>query len=83
MKGQASVRQICAILGISRSWYYAADAPTPSEADTVLRARIEEIVLEFPGYGYRRVAKTLHRAGQEVNHKRVLRIMREESLLCQ
>lgn len=83
MKGQASVRQICAILEISRSWYYAADAPTSSEIDTLLRARIEEIVLEFPGYGYRRVTKTLQRAGQEVNHKRVLRIMREESLLCQ
>ena len=83
MKGQGAVRQICAILGISRSWYYAADAGTPSEADTALRARIEEIVLEFPGYGYRRVTKTLQREGQEVNHKRVLRIMREESLLCQ
>jgi putative transposase len=83
LKGQASVRQICAILGISRSWYYAANEPLPSEADTLLRARIEEIVLEFPGYGYRRVTKTLQRAGQDVNHKRVLRIMREESLLCQ
>ena len=77
------MRQICAILGISRSWYYAADAGTPSEADTALLARIEEIVLEFPGYGYRRVTKALQRAGQEVNHKRVLRLMREELLLCQ
>jgi len=83
LKAQVSVRQICAILEISRSWYYAAQDPTPSEADTLLRARIEEIVLEFPGYGYRRVTKTLQREGQEVNHKRVLRIMREESLLCQ
>lgn len=83
LKGQASVRQICAILAISRSWYYAANEPTPSEEDTLLRARIEEIVLEFSGYGYRRVTKTLQREGREVNHKRVLRIMREESLLCQ
>ena len=77
------MRQICAILEISRSWYYAANVSAPSEADTLLRARIEEIVLEFPGYGYRRVTKTLQREGQEVNHKRILRIMREESLLCQ
>ena len=77
------MRQICAILGISRSWYYAADEATPSEADTLLRDRIEEIVLEFPGDGYRRVTKTLQRAGDDVNHKRVLRIMREEALLCQ
>jgi putative transposase len=83
LKGRASVRQICAILAISRSWYYAAEDTAPSEADTLLRARIEQIVLEFPGYGYRRVTKTLQREGQDVNHKRVLRIMREESLLCQ
>jgi putative transposase len=83
LKEQVGVRQICAILDISRSWYYAANEPTPSEADTTLRARIEEIVLEFPGYGYRRVTIALQREGQEVNHKRILRIMREESLLCQ
>ena len=40
-------------------------------------------MLEFPGYGYRRVTKELYRRGWSVNHKRVLRIMREESLLCQ
>ena len=40
-------------------------------------------MLEFPGYGYRRVAAELHRRGWIVNHKRVLRIMRKESLLCQ
>lgn len=40
-------------------------------------------MLEFPGYGYRRVTKTLQRAGWGVNHKRVLRVMRQESLLCQ
>jgi putative transposase len=40
-------------------------------------------VLEFPGYGYRRVTKELYRRGWTVNHKRVLRLMRQESLLCQ
>lgn len=40
-------------------------------------------MLGFPGYGYRRVTKQLQRDGWEANHKRVLRIMREESLLCQ
>ena len=74
---------MCAILAISRSWYYAAEDSAPDEIETLLRARIEEIVLEFPGYGYRRVTKTLQREGREINHKRVLRIMREESLLCQ
>jgi putative transposase len=52
-------------------------------ADDSRRKDIERIVLEFPGYGYRRVTKELQRRRWVVNHKRVLRIMREESLLCQ
>jgi transposase InsO family protein len=76
------VRQLCAILGVSRSWYYATQAATVDEAAVALRAAIEELVLEFPGYGYRRVTKALQRDGWTVNHKRVLRIMREEALLC-
>lgn len=40
-------------------------------------------MLEFPGYGYRRVCKALQRDGWAVNHKRVLRVMRDEALLCQ
>jgi putative transposase len=40
-------------------------------------------VLEFGGYGYRRVTAGLHRQQWAVNHKRVLRIMRAEALLCQ
>jgi putative transposase len=77
------IRQLCAILAVSRSWYYAAQAVTATEADVALRDEIEVLVLEFPGYGYRRVTKALQRAGWTVNHKRVLRIMREEALLCQ
>lgn len=79
-----SVSGLCGLLGVGRSWYYAK--PTTAETaqrDVELRGAIEEIVLEFPGYGYRRVAKQLQRDGRVVNHKRVLRIMREESLLCQ
>jgi hypothetical protein len=47
-----------------------------------LRDAIEQIILDFPGYGYRRVTHAMPRDGWKVNHKRVLRIMREESLLC-
>ena len=78
-----STRQLCRLLSVNRSWFYAAQASSDEAADTALRDRIEEVVLEFPGYGYRRVTKALQREGRSVNHKRVLRIMREESLLCQ
>jgi putative transposase len=51
------------------------------EAD--LRDRIEQIILESARYGYRRVTYQLRREGYRVNHKRVARIMREQSLQCQ
>ena len=79
-----SERELCSLFEVSRSWYYERPSPEEKAArDTELRDAIENIVLEFPGYGYRRLTKELHRRGWSVNHKRVLRIMREESLLCQ
>lgn len=50
------------------------------EAD--VRDRIEAICLEFPRYGYRRVTHQLRQEGRPVNHKKVLRLMRESDLLC-
>ena len=61
------------------SFYYQ---PQPVE-EVELRAAIEQIALEFPRYGYRRMTAELHRQDWPVNHKHVLRIMREESLLVQ
>jgi putative transposase len=80
---ELSTRRVCALLGLSRSWWYeCAPSREPSDEATALRATIEQIVLDFPGYGYRRVTHELHRQGWVVNHKRVLRLMREDSLLC-
>lgn len=81
---QVSVRQLCRWLGVGRTWYYTC--PTAEERaaqEVALRDAIERIILEFPGYGYRRVTHALQREGWTVNHKRVVRIMRQESLLCQ
>ena len=50
------------------------------EAD--LRGKIEAICLEYPRYGYRRVTEQLKREGVCVNHKKVLRLMKESDLLC-
>ena len=33
-------------------------------------------------YGYRPITEELHRRGVIVNHKRVLRLLREDNLLC-
>jgi putative transposase len=54
---------------------------TEPPADFILR-RIEALVLEFPGYGYRRVTRQLQREGCCINHKRVLALMRNHGLLC-
>jgi len=79
-----SFRRLCAAVGAGRTWWYTRPpADATAERDAGLRDAIERIVLEFPGYGYRRVAKALQREGWGVNHKRVLRVMREEALLCQ
>jgi len=47
-----------------------------------LRDRIQRIALADRHYGYRRVTAELRREGWLVNHKRVLRITREDNLLC-
>lgn len=79
-----SERELCRVFEVSRSWYYESPRSEEKTAgDLRLRDAIEGIVLEFPGYGYRRVTKELHRRGWAVNYKRVLRVMRQESLLCQ
>ncbi len=81
-----SIRRLCELLEVNRAWYYDKHHRLPDlskrEAAVALRDAIERIVLDFPGYGYRRVTHALQRAGWKVNHKRVHRIMREESLLC-
>ncbi len=82
---EVALSDLCELFEVSRSWYY--EKPTKAERqareDVSLRHAIEHIVLEFPGYGYRRVTETLKRQGWCINHKKVLRVMRKESLVCQ
>ena len=51
-------------------------------SDIDLAEAIEKIALDFPSYGYRRITAELHRQKLKINHKRVLRLMRQENLLC-
>ena len=78
-----SVRHLCKVLHVNRRWYYACRKPSKRQGvEAKLREAIEQVVQEFAGYGYRRVTHALVRAGWSVNHKRVLRLMKEEGLLC-
>jgi transposase InsO family protein len=66
------------------SFYYKPRGKCPDrmKAEADLTDRIEAICLEFPRYGYRRVTHQLKHEGWQINHKRVLRLMRESDLLC-
>lgn len=74
------------MMQVARSTYYYRPRPSPESkriADANLRDAIEKIALEWPQYGYRRVTAELRRNGLKVNHKKVARILKEESLQCQ
>jgi putative transposase len=75
---------MCFLAGVSRAGYYRHwVAALPDEAEMAMRVAIQEIVLaHHRRYGYRRVAAELRRRGMVVNHKRVLRMMREDNLLA-
>ena len=66
------------------SFYHKGRTRNPEEmkVEADLRGRIEAVCLEFPRYGYRRVTHQLKHEGWQVNHKKVLRLMRESELLC-
>ena len=51
-------------------------------AEMEIRDELQKIALEWPAYGYRRVAVELQKRGFDVHYRRVLRMMREDNLLC-
>ena len=65
-------------MNIARSTFYYRRKAAPLGKDADVIDKIEEICLEFPGYGYRRVTKQLQNDLLVVNHKRVLRLMRSD-----
>ena len=73
---------VAAALVISRSSLYYRKKLRVSRADRQWDEQIVQACGEKPAYGYRRVTWWLHRKeGLQVNRKRVLRVMRERSLL--
>ncbi len=70
-----SMRRQCELLGVSRSsLYYRAVEP---DAETLaLMRRMDELHLKHPFFGARMLAKTLKQEGQQVNRKRIQRLMR-------
>ena len=66
-------------MGLARSTFY--DQPKDQPIDEArLVERIKQIAAEWPAYGYRRITAELHAEGRVVNHKKVMRVMRENGL---
>lgn len=70
-------------MGIARSTFYHRPKRKEMQlaSDMELKEVIENIHLELPGYGYRRVRKHLLREGTRVNSKRIKRVMKYYALL--
>ena len=72
------------LLDVSKSGYYAwlkrKGRNNRVARDRPIVEQIQKIIIDYPGYGYRRMTHQLRRHGYIVNHKRVLRLMRENGL---
>ena len=83
LQGSLSIERMCQLAGVSRASFYRSlreRAPVEEEMET--RSAIQSIVVEHRRrYGYRRITAELRRRGMPMNHKRVLRILREDNLL--
>jgi putative transposase len=77
------VNALCQMTGLSRAGFYRWRAPrAATPVDMEIRDQMQKVALESPAYGYRRITAELQESGFAVNHKRVLRMMREDNLLC-
>jgi transposase InsO family protein len=82
-QGELTVERMCVLAGVNRAGYYRRwQASAPRQEETAARDAIQRVVLANRRYGYRRVAEQLRRDGFVANHKRVLRLMRRDNLLC-
>lgn len=77
------VAGMCQLVQLPRRSYYHLVGRTQAVDQYIeLRDQIQKIALEWPSYGYRPMTAELRRRGLRVNHKLVLRLMREDNLLC-
>jgi putative transposase len=70
-----SVRRQCTLLSVARSGVYRPKPVTGADDLAVMR-RIDELHLELPFYGSRRMTFELNKEGRGINRKRVQRLMR-------
>ena len=83
-QGSLSIERMCDLAQVSRAGFYRSlQEDQPIEEEMVVRMAIQGIaVAHRRRYGYRRITAELRRRGMLVNHKRVVRLMREDNLLA-
>ena len=72
---QLSIRRQCELLGLPRASFYYEPAPETAENLRLMRL-IDQEYTAHPFLGSRRLTKWLIEQGEEVNRKRVQRLMR-------
>ena len=84
LQGSLSIERMCELARVSRAGFYRSlREQRPVEEEMEVRSAIQQIALGHRRrYGYRRISAELRRRGMQVNHKRVLRMMREDDLLA-
>lgn len=81
-RGESSITQACAWLGVPRSTCYRWKAKSKDVSEHNIVERIRELCVQHKfRYGYRKVTALL-RLEQKINHKCVQRIMQQEQLQC-
>ncbi|GHT96629.1 hypothetical protein FACS1894122_15090 [Alphaproteobacteria bacterium] len=75
-----SIRRQCELLSVCRSKLFYV--PLESAIDKEILSKINEIWIESPFYGYRKVTHELHRRGYDVNHKKIQRLMSENGIFA-
>ena len=81
VKGRALVTSLCRTLSIGRSCYYPGRRGHPVP-DLALRNRIHKLSLSWHSLRLQSMTRVLQRMGYRVNHKHVLRRMREDNLIA-
>jgi len=83
---ERALKSLGEAVGLSRSTIArqlrSVPAPGTAEKDMQRRSEIHKVALEMRAYGYRPITEELHRRNQIINHKVVLRLLREDNLLC-
>ncbi|MED2142222.1 IS3 family transposase, partial [Bacillus thuringiensis] len=80
-KTKLTVKELCNVLELPRSTFYRWLQRTVDLRDEI-EEKIKDVCLRHKlRYGYRRVTATLRKMGLCVNHKKVLRIMRQNQIL--